>query len=122
MVERVWRCTWRLCSSKFGDELGGRKRASLEIHLAAVVERVCRCTWRPWLSEFERGNRVSLEMNLEAVIKGVWRCAWRPRSSGFGDAQVGGRNRASLDDYLEVVDAWCTGCADSTHLLVNLQP
>jgi len=37
--ERVCRCTWRPSSC----ELGGRNRASLEIHLEAVIEQV----WRP---------------------------------------------------------------------------
>jgi len=35
VIERVWRCTWRLRSSELRDAIGGCDRASLE------------CTWRP---------------------------------------------------------------------------
>jgi len=38
VIERVWKCTWRLWSC----ELAGRNRVSSEIHLAAVIVR----TWR----------------------------------------------------------------------------
>ena len=34
VIERVWRCIWRLRSS------------NSEMHLEAVIERVWRCTWR----------------------------------------------------------------------------
>jgi len=37
------RCTWRPRSSKLRDALGGHNRASLEMHLEAVIVR----TWRP---------------------------------------------------------------------------
>jgi len=33
VIERVWRCTWRLRPSELRDALGGRDRASLEMHL-----------------------------------------------------------------------------------------
>jgi len=46
---------------------------------------------------------VNSEMHLEAVIDRVWRYTLRPRSSGFGDA-LGGRDRVSLDEYLESVN------------------
>jgi len=31
-------CTWRPQSCEFGDELGGRNRASLEMNLEGVIE------------------------------------------------------------------------------------
>jgi len=40
VIERVWRCTWRRRSSEFGDAIGGRDRATLEMDLEAVVGRV----------------------------------------------------------------------------------
>jgi hypothetical protein len=51
---RVSRCTWRPRLSELRDPLRGhilRDRASLEMHVEAVIERVWRCTWRPILSE-----------------------------------------------------------------------
>jgi len=61
VIEQVWRCTWRLwsCDSEmhletwsceFGDALGGRDRASLEMHLEAMIDRDCRSTrrWSSW--------------------------------------------------------------------------
>jgi len=33
MIERVWRCTLRLRSSDLRDALGGRDRATLQLHL-----------------------------------------------------------------------------------------
>jgi len=38
VIERVWRCTWRPRSSELRDALGGRDRASLDMHLEAVIE------------------------------------------------------------------------------------
>jgi len=46
MIERVWIYTWRLRASEPRDALGERIRASLEMHLKAMIERVWRCTWR----------------------------------------------------------------------------
>ena len=46
-----WRLTWRPWSC----ELAGHNRASLEIHLEAMMERVWRCTGRQWSSEIGRG-------------------------------------------------------------------
>ena len=40
VIKRVSRYTWRLWSCEFGDALGGRDRASLEMHLEAVIERM----------------------------------------------------------------------------------
>jgi len=42
VIERVSRCTWRLRSSELRDALGGRDRASLEMHLEAMIVRTCR--------------------------------------------------------------------------------
>jgi len=39
VIERVWRCTWRPRSSELRAALGGRDRASLEMHLQAMMER-----------------------------------------------------------------------------------
>jgi hypothetical protein len=39
IIERVLRGTRRLSSCEFGDALGGRDRASLEMHLEAVIMR-----------------------------------------------------------------------------------
>jgi len=43
------------------DALGGRNRASLEMHLEAEI-------------------KLNSEMYLEAAIERVWICIWRPRS------------------------------------------
>jgi len=37
MIERVWRCNWRLRLSELRDTLGGRDRASLEMHMEAEI-------------------------------------------------------------------------------------
>jgi len=83
-------------------KLGGRDRASLEIHLEAVIERVWRCTPRLWSSEVggahgrlgwcELGgrNQASLEIHLEPVIEQVSRCTPRPSSSEFEGALLQG--------------------------------
>jgi len=42
-------------------------------------------------------------MHLEAVIERVWRCNCRLRLSELRDA-LGGRDRASLEEYLEALD------------------
>jgi hypothetical protein len=42
-------------------------------------------------------------MHLEAGIERVWKCNWRPRLSELRDA-LGGRDRASLEEYLGEVD------------------
>jgi hypothetical protein len=53
--------------SEFGDALGGRDRASLEMLLEAVIERL----WRPRSSDFGDAlgghDRARLEEYLEAV-------------------------------------------------------
>jgi len=63
--------TSRQWSTEFGDTLGGRNCASLEIHMEAVIEHVWRCCWRPCLREFGDAlaghDRVRLEEYIEAV-------------------------------------------------------
>jgi len=101
--------------SEFWNALGGRKQASLEMHLEAVMQQVRKYapeghdhanleamieqdwiyTWRPWWSQFE-------DMHLEAII--AW--TWRPKSTEFGDT-FGGRDCASLEAV--IVQVWrCT--------------
>ena len=46
----------------------------------------------------------------------VWRYTWRPRSS-----ELGGCNRANLDEYWEAVNGLRAWCSDSIHQLVNSQ-
>ena len=101
-ITMVWtqRFTARPWSSNFGDALGGRNQASMEMHF--VIKWQSRCTWRPWSYELGGCNRVNLELNLEAVIDRVWRCAWRPWSCMCVDA-LGCCNRASLEIHLEAV-------------------
>jgi len=72
VMERVWRCTWRRWSSELRDALGGRNRASLEMHLEAKI-------------------KLNSDMHLEAVIKRVWRSTCRPSSSKIGGVLGGGR-------------------------------
>jgi hypothetical protein len=38
VIKLVWRCTWRPRLSELRDALGGRKRASLEMHMEAEIE------------------------------------------------------------------------------------
>jgi len=61
-------------------KLAGRDRASLEIHLEAVIERDWRCTWRRRSSELRR-------------------CTSRPGLSELGHA-LGGRDRVNSEDLL----------------------
>jgi len=88
MIERVWRCTWRLGLSELRDTLGGRDRASLEMHWDAMIEWVWRCTLRPWSSKVGDaiGDRdwVNSEMHREAVNEWVWRCTCRLWSREIG--------------------------------------
>jgi len=42
VIEQVWICTWRLKSSEIRDALGGQDRASLEMHLEAMMVRTCK--------------------------------------------------------------------------------
>jgi len=38
VIERVWKCTWRLRSTELRDALGGGDRASLEMHLETEID------------------------------------------------------------------------------------
>ena len=94
--------------------LGGRDRASWELHLVAEIEWTQGCTWRWWWSECGDAlggrDRASLEMHFEALIEWVWRCTWILRSTELRDA-LGGHDRASLEMHFEAVidQAWrCT--------------
>jgi len=126
VIERVWRYTGTPWSSEYGDALGGRDQASLEMHLEAAIEPVWRYTrgpwsskfgdtlggrdrasleiwtWRQWWCELAGRNRASLETHLDTVMERVWRCTWRPWLSEFGDA-LGGCDWASLEIHLEAV-------------------
>ena len=95
VIDRVWRYTWRLWSSEFGDtHFEDRDR---------VNSRCC--------------NHASLEIPFEAMIERVWICTWRAWW-----CKIGVRNRATLDLNLQEVDGRRAGCWDSFHQLVNLQP
>ena len=63
------------------DALGGRDRASLEMHFDAVIERGWRCNWRPRLSELRDAlggrDRASWDMHLQAMIERDWRSTWK---------------------------------------------
>jgi len=55
------------------DTLGGRDRASLDMHFKAVIDRVWGCTWRVRSSELRDGlggrDKANLDMHWEAVIE-----------------------------------------------------
>jgi len=38
VIERVWRCNWRLRLSELRDAQGGRDRPTAEMHWEAVIE------------------------------------------------------------------------------------
>jgi len=70
MIQCVWRCTWRLRLSELSDALGGRDRASLDMHLEAVIEWAQGCT--------PSCDLASLKFHLQqALIEGDWRNTWR---------------------------------------------
>jgi len=43
VIERVWRYTWSLSSSEFGDALGGHDRVRLEENLEGIDGRRAQC-------------------------------------------------------------------------------
>jgi len=47
VIELVWRLTWRVRPSEFGDILEGHDRVNLELHSEIMTEQFWRCTWRP---------------------------------------------------------------------------
>jgi len=124
----MYLCIYIATNQQLRDTLRGRDQASLEMHLEAEIEWTESCTWRPrWIKFGDTlggGDRMNWEMHLEAMINRVWRCTGRPWSSEFGDALVAGFDRATLEEYLEVVDLEAVGgrrarCWDSIHRLVN---
>jgi len=96
------RSAWKWQLSGLSDTPHGDYRATLEMHLEAIIERIWRYTGRPCSSELRDAlqdrDRASLEINLEAVIERVWRCTWRPWS-----CELGGRDRASLEMHLAAI-------------------
>jgi len=102
--------------SLINDVLGGRDRASWDIHLVAEIEWTQWYTPRLWSSEFGLAlggrDRVNSVMHSEQ---------W---SSEFRDALAAGYHRWRLEEYLQVVDLEAVNgrharCCDSIHRLVN---
>jgi hypothetical protein len=111
--------------SKLRDALGGCDRASLVMHLKAILERVWWCTRSPLSSELrdalEGHNPASMEMHLQAELKLTQRCTLSPWSRKLGvEHRVYHQER--MKECLEKVDTRRAGCCDSMHQLVNSQP
>jgi len=81
VIERVWRCTWRARMRELRNALGGRVRASLEMHLQPMIEQDWSSTWRRsmggsrggetlFIGEFthNRGN-VTGDFTFEALME-----------------------------------------------------
>jgi len=81
-IECSQRCTWRLRSSELRDALGGRDRASLEMHLEAMIVRTCRPESSESGDTLGGRDRASLEIHLEAVIERDWTSTWRRPMDG----------------------------------------
>ena len=75
--------------SEFGDELGGRNRARLEIHLKAMIERDWTSTWRSSMD----GAPVAETVFHQLVNSPPWECGkvTLPLSS-HGELADGGRS------------------------------
>jgi len=71
VIERVWRSAWRLGLSNLRNALGGRDRASFEMHLEAERSSELR-------DPLGGRDRVNSEMHLEALIGRVGIYTWRP--------------------------------------------
>jgi hypothetical protein len=115
VIKKNSRNTGRWRSSELRGTLPGRDRATLKMHLEAVIKRVWICNWRPRLSELKDAlggrDRPSLEMHLEAEMGWTQRYTPRPCSSDCG-VELGGRDHASLEMQLETEIEWtqrCTG-------------
>ena len=71
VIKQVWWCAWRPAWSELRDALGGRDRASLDMHLEAEIEWTERCTLRLWLSKLGDAlagyDRATLEKYLEML-------------------------------------------------------
>jgi len=104
LIEGVWRYTYWLWLSEFGDAHGGRHEASWEIH-----------TWRLSSScELSARDRASLETNMEATIVWTARMTLREPRDSFG-----GRDRARLDEYLEAFGGQCVRHWNFTHQIIH---
>jgi len=104
MIERVWRCTWRMRRSELRDALGGCNRASFGMHFEAEIKRIQIPNWRPWSSEIgdAHGGRnwVNSRMHMGVGIERGSGCPCRPRLSTLRDV-IGGRDRVSFEMHLE---------------------
>jgi hypothetical protein len=102
-------------------QLEGCDQARLEMQLETMMPRALRGVWRSWSSECVDSlgghDRANSGGCVDAVIERVSRFSWR-----LWLWDRGGRNRATLEDYLEVVDGRRTGWWDSFCLWVNLKP
>ena len=121
MIESTQRYTPRPWWREDGDGQQGHNRAFLEIHLEAVMKWTEGCTPRSWSTEFVDTlgdhDRVNKEMRSKIVIERVCTHTWRPSS-----CELQGSNRASVDEYLEAVERWRTGCWDCFHQSISSQP
>jgi hypothetical protein len=77
-IDRVWRCTERPCSSKYGNTIGDQDGVNSEMRVEAVNECVWTCTWMPRSNDLREAlggsDQTSLDMH------------WRPRSGQYSDA------------------------------------
>jgi hypothetical protein len=84
------------------ESFGGGDRASLQMHLEAMIEQGRIYTWRPTSSQLRDAlgghNGACLEMHSEDVIERVWRCTWKPGSCQIGTVLGAGR----LEDVEEM--------------------
>jgi len=76
------RCSWRRRSSELRDALGGRDRASLEMHLEAMIVGTCRPKSKESGDTLGGHDQASLETHLEAVIERDWTTTWRRSMDG----------------------------------------
>jgi len=105
VLESSWRCAWQWRLGELRVTLWGRDRASLEIHLQALIEWISRCSptwWSCVIGDLLGSNACA---NLEAVIDRIWRYTRRPWSSEFGDA-LGEHDHANLKAVTERVWIW----------------
>jgi len=93
------------------DVLGGRDRASWEMHLQAKIKWTKWYTPRLWSSKF--GHEIGGRDRVNSVMHSeLW-------SSEFRDALAAGHHRGRLEEYLEAVDGRRARCRDSIHRLVD---
>jgi len=114
VLENNSRCASKWQLTELRHTLWGCDRASLEMHLKAVIERI----WR------YIGGRdpVNSEIHSEIMTERVWRYTWRPRWCKLGgryraslEIRCGGCDRATLDEYLQALDGRRAGCWESIH-------